>query len=201
MKAVVFLLLACVVAASAWQRHVMREPSQAVVNLGHGIIHRGMEFHSDEWTDSPYTLPSPKVVVVSRTCETDACPPELPRFTVACYPVNAANHMMRWYRDEPTAEEFNEKVSRWSCGIGPVSDIMLMERPIYMLEVRPDPAAVIICEDENGEPFALVAQPYLPNSCFVKVALLDHTRPEPVKRENPMLHTPLAADPEYYVEL
>jgi hypothetical protein len=195
MKLSVVLLLAvvcAVVVASTWRRHEMREPSQAVVRPGWGLLRRAMEFHSDEWTDSPYTFPSPRIVVESRTCDTSACPTELARFSVSCAPVNADDYVIPY--SGMTPDEFSQQVKRWVCVIGEVEDLVKTAQPIYMLQVLGTPPPTIICEDANGEPFVLLDQPYLPNSCFVKVALVDHTQPEPVKRENPMLRTTIQAD-------
>lgn len=175
---VIWVVVACAVAsASAWERHKLTDPADAWYFRMHGENGKGLRFYSGRTTSSPYTLPTPEVVVVHRTCDSSACPAEHGPVSVLCY-----NICFR-----PNVIDTAGKCSppRWLCQID------LEEGRKSMHEVVD---SLVICEDGEGRPSVNSGQRYLEGSCFVKVSLVDHTLPEPVKREHPMLHTTLDED-------
>lgn len=188
MKLAVVLVLLCAVAALAWQRHEMENPADAQYLVAVGEIgyipRRGMRFVSSETTSSPYTLPSPKVVVVQKTCDSSACPDELGDLTVDCDNSCFRSDVLRVTRDNIVRDPCIPR--RWQCHV--VDDGTRRQKMLELVD------SVVVCEDGEGRPAVNAGQHYLPGSCFVKVALVDHTQPEPVKRENPMLRTSIQAD-------
>jgi hypothetical protein len=174
---VFWVVVACAVAASAWAPYKLDDPADAWYFRTQGEHGKGLRFYSLRTTSSPYTLPTPEVVVASRTCTSSACPEDAGPVGVLCSNV--------CFRPNVVSASDTCSPPRWLCQTD------LEEGRKSMFEVAD---SVVICEDGEGRPSVNVGQPYLPRSCFVKVSLVDHTMPDPVKRENPMLHTTLDED-------
>ncbi len=181
---VVILVVACAVAASAWERYALVSPAEAEYYQWGGL-RQGARFSSHGFTKSPFTLPTPQVVVAHKTCESSECPDEPGELVVicdnSCFRDNVVHAPYGYEGPNPC------KPPRWRCRVG--DDGTPRTR---MLEITD---SNVICEDGDGRASVNTGQRYLPGSCFVKVSLLDHTMTsEPVKKANPLLLTTLEED-------